>query len=91
MSEGRRKTLADRSAGTHEIKVLAAADNLSVLAAEFAVTVEVNEAPRSKLRGIRRRRIHEEPVSLVIGWSVFLPFSLMGRSCPEKIETVSRH
>ena len=22
---------------------------------------------------------------------VFLPFALMGRSCPEKIETVSRH
>jgi hypothetical protein len=32
---------ANRSAGTHEIKVLAAADNLSVLAAEIAVTVEV--------------------------------------------------
>jgi hypothetical protein len=32
---------AKRSAGTHEINVLAAADDLSVLAAEFAVTVEV--------------------------------------------------
>ena len=34
-------TLAKRTAGTHEINVVAAAEDLSVLAAESAVTIEV--------------------------------------------------